>query len=71
MAAAVWLAPVHDVGEPALGPAAGRPRHLGRDTTAPVGTATVAPVPAVNQPATSSMLSQYSRAEDAAVPVTQ
>jgi hypothetical protein len=31
----------------------------------------VAPVPAVNQPATSSMLSQYSRAEDAAVPVTQ
>src|ERR1700750_3256969 len=41
------------------------------NTVDPVGTETVASGPAVNHFDTSSRLSQYSRAEEAAVPVNQ
>ena len=72
VAAAVGFAPVDDVGEPLLGPAAGGPRCLrGEDTLHPAGTVTTSRVAVVNHPVTSVMLSQYSRAEEAPLPASQ
>lgn len=58
MAPAPWFAPVHDVGEPKLCPAARGTRTSAGNTLQPVGTVIVSSVAEVNQLATSSMLSQ-------------
>jgi hypothetical protein len=71
VAAAVGFVPVDDVGEPAFRPAAGGPGHFLRDTLHPAGTVMVSLVATVNHSVTWAMLSQYSRADDAAVPVSQ
>jgi hypothetical protein len=71
VAAAAGLVPVHDVGKATLRPAARGPGHLLGEDAAPAGTVTVSLAALVNHLVTWAMLCQYSRAEDAAVPVSQ
>ena len=71
VAAAVRSVPVHDVGELALGLAAGWPRYFPGEALHPAGTVMTSWVALVNQSVTCAMLSQYSLAEEAPVPVSQ
>ena len=71
MTASPGLTPVDDRRESGFCPSAVRMRHLRGKTVHPVGTVTRSPLGLVNQVVTSSMLSQYSRADEAPVRVSQ
>ena len=71
VSASLGLTPVHDRWEPGFRPSAVGAWYLLWKTVHPVGTVTLSPPGLVNQAVTSAMLSQYSRADEAPVRVSQ